>query len=490
MIIVYLPFTADLTEQFHSILSAQDTDSSAWAIWLDGGIPSPCLTNYINHDRTHQRYDIISAWPYKTIRSNLEKTIIQDITYNNKNNIVKKTFQETINKKIHPFDILQSILTNLNNQDNQPSSMVDEQPPFWHGILGYFGYDLNQLLYSKIIIQEDNKNIPILAVGVYSWALITDHKLKKTYIVYDEKMINSSNINNIIKLLNNKINNTQPSAIIKDFLKSKQSYINYSKNFDKIKNHIIDGQCYQINYSMLFTGHLDKTISSWQCYQYLRKLNPNPFSCYFKIDNNLAVLSFSPENFLKINNNLITTSPIKGTRKNYTDNSKLNNIAINDLLTNKKDRAENIMITDLMRNDLNKHSIPGSVKTIDICKLNSFPTVHHLISTIIGTKKPEFSSLDVFKGCFPGGSITGAPKIRAMEIIQQLENHHNNLYRYIYCGSIGYININDSLNMSIAIRTLLNYEDVYYYWAGSGIVHDSVCKNEYKEILNKLIRTY
>lgn len=265
----------------------------------------------------------------------------------------------------------------------------------------------------------------------------------------------------------------------------------YNNAYQSIKKHIRNGDCYQINYAIPFKLRVKNAeISSWENYQYLKQFNANPFGCYFKINDNLSVLSFSPERFLKLENNIVTSEPIKGTRANIRNNEELNNSIKNELQNNPKDRAENIMITDLLRNDMNKFCKAGSVSTTNICELHSFPTVHHLISTIKGELKTNCNAIDLLKGCFPGGSITGAPKIKAMQIIQQLENTKGNISRYIYCGSIGYININQNMNLNIAIRTSLQYKNYYYYWAGGGIVADSDNTKEFDEVYSKLLRTH
>ncbi|MBP9722662.1 MAG: anthranilate synthase component I family protein [Gammaproteobacteria bacterium] len=476
MIIIDLQFTPDLSKIFNKLSQYQ------WSIWLDSG------------KKNNQQYDIISAWPYKTILSTLSYTIIQELLYDSTGNILNKTFQRFSNSLKNPFEILKDLLPN-----NNAKNLFGDNIPFWHGAMGYFGYDLNQLIGSKSTINSlTTSSIPVMAIGLYSWALITDYHKQKTYLTYDEDCNNEEIIKNIISnILNYQTSNQEASNkkilnyfknLKTNFFKQENPFHVYQNNFLKIQKHITDGDCYQINYSMRFSGYFKKNelgdYSAWDFYQYLRDLNANPFSCYFNITKDLQILSYSPERFLKVNNKLVTTHPIKGTRKNTIHDPLLNQKAIEDLLTNPKDRAENIMITDLMRNDLNKHCVPGSVKTPEVCQLHTFPTVHHLISTIQGQLKDELSSLDLLQGCFPGGSITGAPKIKAMEIIHQLENQN----RYIYCGSIGYININGNLDTNIAIRTILKYGQTYYYWAGSGIVADSLVEEEYTEIFNKLIK--
>ncbi len=474
MIIIDLPYTSIFKQKFNKLANYN------WSIWLDSNIDA---------DNKPQRFDIASCWPYKTILVNLQTTTIEDTEYNESFEINNRTSYQMLNSAVDPFDIINNHLNKINNQ-NTPA--ISSKIPFWHGALGYFGYDLNQLLYPKLRLQNST-DIPVMAIGFYAWALISDHQLKKTYLAYDENYISATHIQFICDLLCSDEASLDTQTLSDNLLSftPTTSYENYKKNFDKIKQHIFDGDCYQINYSIRFESD-NNNLCPWENYLILRKLNSNPFSCYFKISDDLAILSFSPERFIKIQKNdhskfMVTTEPIKGTRKKYNDKA-LNSDAINDLIHSEKDRAENIMITDLMRNDLNKYCIAGTVKTTAICKLETFATVHHLVSYIQGQLRANINSLELFKGCFPGGSITGAPKIRSMQIIQELENPGDLPHRYIYCGSIGYININGNLDTSIAIRTLVYYKDKYFYWAGGGIVADSDCRSEYNEILNKLIK--
>jgi len=191
-------------------------------------------------------------------------------------------------------------------------------------------------------------------------------------------------------------------------------------------------------------------------------------------------LSSSPERFLKVNNEIVETKPIKGTirRGTYANEDKA---LAEQLLESEKDRAENLMIVDLMRNDISKNCATGSVAVPKLFALESYATVHHLVSTVTGRLKNDRQALDLLRGCFPGGSITGAPKLRAMEIIEELEPHRRN----VYCGSLGYIGYDGNMDSNIAIRTLVYHKDKVYCWAGGGIVADSKVDSEYQECFEK-----
>ena len=219
--------------------------------------------------------------------------------------------------------------------------------------------------------------------------------------------------------------------------------------------------------------------SPWLAYCQLRELNAAPFSGFLNFPE-VQVLSSSPERFLKATQGQIETKPIKGTRPRK-QNKIEDQQQINSLKDSQKDKAENLMIVDLLRNDISKTCKKGSVKVPLIFDIESYTTVHHLVSTITGLLADDQHALDLLKSCFPGGSITGAPKIRSMEIIEELEPHR----RGIYCGAIGYIGFNGNMDTNIAIRTLVHSEETIRFWAGGGIVNDSNMNEEYQESFDK-----
>ena len=488
MKIIRLPYSDNITTIFNTIASYP------WTIWLDSG----------QAKAFNQRYDIISGFPYKTYLSDLEKTSIEYVKYRTRKNSLISTVikKETINHKdnnTNPFDLINNDLKRINT--NLKNNIFDESIPFWHGALGYFAYDLNQLLYSQLQTNVDSSSIPLCAMGIYAWALIIDHEQEKISLAYDPKFISNKIIKTILYLLSSNstenvvTENPKLLLALTDFFKNNQfaspvSPETYNQNFKAIKDHIKNGNCYQINYALPFELSLNNitSINSWHVYQYFKQFNKNLFGCYFNIQDKLQVLSFSPERFIQLRDQQISAEPIKGTRKNLATDPLINKKIKDELKKSQKDRAENIMIVDLMRNDLNKVCIPGTVQAKQVCILRSFPTVHHLISTITGTLSNQYSAVDLLKSSFPGGSITGTPKLRAMQVIQELENKDGHLTRYVYCGSIGYININQNMDMSIAIRTIVNDDNTCKYWAGSGIVADSENNAEYNEIFTKLLK--
>ncbi|GAM63146.1 para-aminobenzoate synthase [Vibrio ishigakensis] len=252
----------------------------------------------------------------------------------------------------------------------------------------------------------------------------------------------------------------------------------YTHKFNQVQEYLLSGDCYQINLAQRFSAQFEG--DEWQAYKTLESANVAPFSAFVRLPEH-AVLSISPERFLQCHSDKVETKPIKGTRPRFAD-PKLDAEQISDLKTAPKDQAENLMIVDLLRNDIGRVCAPGSVKVPNLFDVESFPAVHHLVSTITGDLDNKHDVYDLLRACFPGGSITGAPKVRAMQIIEELEPHRRN----VYCGSIGYISRCGNMDTSITIRTLITQQDSIYAWAGGGLVADSVAEDEYQETLDKL----
>jgi para-aminobenzoate synthetase component 1 len=217
----------------------------------------------------------------------------------------------------------------------------------------------------------------------------------------------------------------------------------------------------------------------WAGYRRLRSLSPAPCGAYLNTPA-AQILCNSPERFLRVRANLVETRPIKGTRARAADAATDRRLA-QELLRSAKDRAENVMIVDLLRSDLGRVCEVGSVQVDALCALESFATVHHLVSTVSGRLAPGVHALDALRACFPGGSITGAPKIRAMQIIEELERER----RGVYCGAIGYVGFDGAMDVNIAIRTLVHRAGEVRFWSGGGIVADSNVAAEFQETLDK-----
>jgi para-aminobenzoate synthetase component 1 len=260
-------------------------------------------------------------------------------------------------------------------------------------------------------------------------------------------------------------------------LKSNFSHEEYIKAVAAAREYICAGDIFQVNLSQRFEADLN--IAPYELYQRLRRINPAPFASYLNFDG-VSVVSASPERFLKIRGDRVETRPIKGTRprgKSAVEDKAL----AQELLSSAKDRAENVMIVDLERNDLGRVCRYGTVKVTELAILETYPTVFHLTSTVVGRLSPGKSRIDLLKAAFPGGSITGAPKVRAMEIIDEMEPTR----RSVYTGSIGYLSFDGGMDLNIVIRTFVIKGSKAYFQVGGGIVYDSEPEAEYQETLDK-----
>ena len=424
-----------------------------WSIFLDSGYP------YIDLGR----YDIIAARPYITLKTFADET---EIVYANGKNE---------HSSDDPFSLVKTL---LGENENKLSTV-----PFAGGALGYFAYDLGRRIEKIPDISEHDINMPEMAIGIYDWAVVTDHQQRRTWLTgYGKDERTFDEWGELLDLFQTNTELGTSKSCTQEFevrsdLQANMDDERYARAFNKIKHYIREGDCYQVNLAQRFT--IDVAGDPWTAYLKLRRLNPAPYSSFFNISEG-TVLSTSPERFLKVDNGLVETKPIKGTRRRSSDVYEDRALS-EDLLESKKDRAENLMIVDLLRNDIGKSCRSGSVSVPRLFALESFARVHHLVSTVIGQLAENTHALDLLRGCFPGGSITGAPKLRAMEIIEELEPHR----RSIYCGSMAYIGFDGNMDSNITIRTLLHHKDRMYFWAGGGIVTDSRLDAEYQECFDK-----
>ncbi len=437
-----LPYQRDSANLF-SLISQEP-----WAVFLDSGYP------YIDSGR----YDIIASRPAITLTSfDIETTI----TYSDGK--IEKSDKD-------PFALVQKFLGR--HQENLTGL------PFCGGALGYFSYDLGRQIERIPVIAEHDIQLPDMAIGIYDWAVVVDHHQRRSWLVsYTREEKTLENWSALLKLFQSGSSRSPVNFSPRSDISSNLDKNSYSKAFDRIQHYIREGDCYQVNLAQRFT--VDVSGPPWDAYLRLRKLNPAPFAAYMNVPDG-SILSSSPERFLKVNNDLVETKPIKGTRRrsNYAYEDKA--LAV-ELLESEKDRAENLMIVDLLRNDLSKNCVNGSVSVPKLFALETYATVHHLVSTITGRIKPDRHVLDLLRGCFPGGSITGAPKLRSMEIIEELEPHR----RSVYCGSIGYIGFDGNMDCNIAIRTLVYSDNKMHCWAGGGITVASNMESEYQECFIK-----
>ena len=417
--------------------------------------PWAMLLRSASNTHIDSRFDVLVANPIATL-----ETVAGDTR-------IKTESQQYLSQQ-DPFLLLdelqQQLLPNLELGSGRDL-------PFVGGALGYFSYDLGRCVESMPELATKDLQTPDMAVGLYEWALVIDHKLKKACMV-------GQNIEQAWQWLN-----SQSPAYVEDFKligdwQSNMTQASYASRFDRVQEYLLSGDCYQINLAQRFNASYRG--NEWQAYTKLEAANQAPFSAFIRMPNS-AIISVSPERFLELKDNVIETKPIKGTRPR-SQNTDLDQASAHDLQTAEKDQAENLMIVDLLRNDIGRVASPGSVHVPKLFDIESFPAVHHLVSTIRADLDTQYSAADLLRACFPGGSITGAPKVRAMQIIEELEPHR----RSAYCGSIGYISRHGRMDTSITIRTLVAEDSKLYAWAGGGVVADSDCAAEYQETLDKL----
>jgi para-aminobenzoate synthetase component 1 len=448
---VTFPRCIELPYQPDSTVLVEAIADRPWTMFLDTGHPGS----------DQGRYDILTADPYLWLSTRGSVTAIADRS------------QQTLSDD-DPFALLRHYL------NAEPSSIETFGLPFSGGAVGYFAYDLGRRIERLPERALTDIALPDMAIGLFDWAVVVDHQEKRAHLVaqgrdehtralWDERVQQFSQHARPAKHI--------PSMRILSPPSSNMDRDYYAQAFQRTQTYIRNGDCYQINLAQRFSAHAEG--SPWCAYKRLRRVNPAPYSAYLKLPDG-AVLSSSPERFLCVRGGEVETKPIKGTRPRAAWPAN-DHISAQELLSSVKDRAENLMIVDLLRNDLGKTCEIGSIRVPKLFALESFATVHHLVSTITGRLAPGRHALDLLRGCFPGGSITGAPKLRAMEIIEELEPHR----RSVYCGAIGYIGYDGDMDLNIAIRTLVHHAGRLHCWAGGGIVADSVMENEYQESFDK-----
>lgn len=365
----------------------------------------------------------------------------------------------------------------LSTHFHRMSKVDNEGLPFTGGMVGFWGYELCEQLEPDRIAHRAI-NTPHMSIGLYQWALIADHKERQTSLVFHPD-IDHALKEKILKAIDQFIDQTGSDDFrLLECFKPTQTREEYQSSFQKIQDYISAGDCYEVNLTQRFTAPFSG--DSWEAFKHLRTISKAPYSAYISRPD-LAILSHSPEQFISLENGHIATNPIKGTRPR--GRSPEEDIAIaKELQRSQKDQSENLMIVDLLRNDLGKVCKTGTVSVPRLFALESYANVHHLVSTVTGELADNHDAFDLLNSTFPGGSITGAPKIRSMEIIRELEP----VARAVYCGSIGYISCDGNMDTSITIRTILAKDGELHCWGGGAIVSDSDCEDEYQESITKV----
>lgn len=440
-----------------------------WAMLFDSGQHLSPLTG--KPGSQYGRYDILVADPFITFVSHEQQTEVCERGH------ARISVDD-------PFALIKQAML--------PYQVAKSDLPFTGGAAGYFGYDLTRRLEPLESRASNEDAIPTMQVGIYDWAVVVDHRNKTAQLVshgfeaktHEDWAALCAKFDTALKNCKEpKFLEASPLGFaVTSAIRSNMNKQAYQNAFNAIKAYIHEGDCYQVNLAQRFVASAQG--DAWLAYQKLRDISPAPFMAYINLPN-MQVLSGSPERFLQVVDGHVETRPIKGTRPR-ADDVVLDEMYAADLQSSIKDKAENLMIVDLLRNDISKSCKIGTVKANQLFQLQSFANVHHLVSIVTGELQATKTAIDLLRGCFPGGSITGAPKLRAMQIIEELEPHR----RGVYCGAIGYIGFDGNMDTNIAIRTAvyLTKEDQtseVSFYAGGGIVADSDSDKEYAETLDK-----
>ncbi len=420
------------------------------------------------HER-HGRYSFVGCDPFLVFRAKRDITELQW-----PDGRIERSIAD-------PFTALKNILNRYSG------GLVSRGLPFSCGAVGYFAYDLKDFIETLPDNSIDDTGLPDCLLGLYDSSVIYDHVIGKAYIASSgfpetDPGRRAARAHERIGFYKDKVNNCPPSRAEPEPRKDRPIRSNFSKKeymnaVRAAKSYIRKGDIYQVNLSQRFQARFE--ADTYELYLRLRQLSPAPFSSYLGFED-LAILSSSPERFIMKEGRYIETRPIKGTRPRGGDPYSDGRLE-RELSASAKDMAEHIMIVDLERNDLGRICVYGSIKHEESAVIERYANVFHLVSTVTGHLKEGVDAVDCLKAAFPGGSITGAPKIRAMEIIDELEG----VKRSVYTGSIGYISFDGDMDTSIVIRTLIVKDKEAYFSVGGGIVADSDPEKEYEETLHK-----
>ena len=441
------------------------------------------------------QYSFLTADPVAIVRSKRDRTEIVEGFQAPRlvNGTVEGDVLSTVRRWLEPFAV----------------APLDGLPPFQGGAAGYLGYDWGRTLERIPESRHDDLALPDAVLGLFDWVLAWDHQTTRAWLIstglpaptsHARSARATARADSVLARLDSRLGDEPqitatpmaltprgvPEAYAVDGgwwdprlgLRSSFTRATYIDAVRRVREYILAGDIFQANLSQRFDAPLSE--SPWSLYRRLRSRNAAPFAAFLEFPN-AAVLSASPERFLRVDaDGAVETRPIKGTRPRGVGPEHDAHLG-QALSESEKDRAENLMIVDLMRNDLSRVCRPGTVKVPELFALERYATVHHLVSTVIGRLASGSDALGLLLAAFPGGSVTGAPKVRAMEIIAELEPSE----RGVYCGSVGYYSVTGALDTNVAIRTAVVRDEHIWFNAGGGIVADSDPAQEYRETLDK-----
>jgi len=459
-----MPVTYPLIEELFSASDAlwcfESLAPRPFSFWLDSGMDPQKLG----------RWSFMGSDPFLVMRS-----CGDEIT------LIKNGEEEK--RQGNPFDVLGGLLEKFRLE------CINPKIPFIGGAVGYLSYDLGRFIEKLPSNALDDLQLPESYFGFYDAIIAFDHLENRAYVIStgfpeteDSKRQNRvesrlNELKNLVMFAPPPPDITPASQEGKLTLKSNFSHENYLKAVATAHEYICAGDIFQVNLSQRM--EVDLNTDPYELYKRLRRINPAPFASYFNFDG-VQIVGASPERYLKVKGDKVETRPIKGT-KPRGKTPEADKASGESLLASKKDRAENIMIVDLERNDLGRVCRYGTVKVTELAILETYPTVFHLTSTVTGQLREDKNIIDLLKATFPGGSITGAPKVRAMEIIDELEPTRRN----VYTGSLGYIGFNGDMDLDIVIRTIIIKDGKAWFQVGGAIVYDSEPESEYIETLDK-----
>jgi para-aminobenzoate synthetase component 1 len=438
-------------------------------LFLDSAVPHPALG----------RYSFITADPFNWLWAH-GRTVVDKIEGA---------------REVDPFAVLRDCLAQWRVE---PAAGL---PPFQGGAAGLFGYDLCHHLERLPRPRWDEFRIPDLALGLYDWVIAFDHHKRRTWLVStglpetDPRRRRRQAVLRLQAVKHWLTEITVPSPVrllpsdarvnphaLSPLAGWPEVFSNFTRPgylaaVRRAIDYVHAGDCFQVNLAQRLLH--PATLAPLELYRRLRERNPAPFAGYLDLGE-FVIASASPERFLRLADGQVQTRPIKGTRPCGATPEE-DQRRREELLHSAKDRAENVMIIDLLRNDLGRVCAYGSVEVAAVCRLETYRTVHHLVSEVVGTLRPGLGPVDLLRAALPGGSVTGAPKVRAMEIIAELEP----TARGPYCGSLGYLGFDGSMDTSILIRTFTMGRGWLQFPVGGGIVADSTPADEYAETLHK-----
>ena len=443
------------------------------------GLPRPVLLDSSSANSHSGRYSYLAADPFLVVRSRGRRV-----------ELVGPAGRTVV--EVDPFELLRSLMSRY-HLPRRPGL-----PPLLGGAVGYFGYDLGRLLESLPATNPVDEALPELDVGFYDWVLAADHSSGEGWLIATglpagTETAARSRLAEIEARLGaspEPSKRAESSEEVEKALggpprfRSNVRRKDYLKAVQRAREYIVAGDVYQVNLSHRLEAKVEHPSGgwgarAWPLYERLRTVSPVPHGAYLDLGD-IVVLSASPERFLRLDGGRVETRPIKGTRPRGRTPDE-DEVMRTGLLSSEKDRAENLMIVDLLRNDLGKVCRVGSVRVPELFGIEGYSSVWHLVSTVTGELRPGVGAVDLLGAGFPGGSVTGCPKIRSMEIIEELEP----VRRGVYCGAIGYLSFTGAMDTSVVIRTLVLSGDRMHLQVGGAVVADSDPEAEYDETLAK-----